>query len=108
MRGWRVRVASRIGVSFETRLLDVCEKHLIVMGELVVPHDIQCDLQIRVPPRGNNPRASIINLGANVQEVVFANSGIRLVFKVERMPSEIEALVSECGMRKSRSVYMTV
>lgn len=96
------------GKIFSTRLLDVSEKHVIAMGDCVLPYAMGCDLQVVIPPRANSPQPAIYELSGVVQEVVFANGGIRLVFKVEVMPAEIERMIDECGMRKSRSVYVTV
>lgn len=107
MRGWRVFVKGAT-TAVQGRLLDISDRHLVVMGDTVLPYSMKCDLRLTIPPRANNPHATHSLMAGEVQEVVFAEGGIRLVFKVDAIPSELERLVDEFGMRKPRSVYMTV
>lgn len=103
-----MNIKARSGQAFPVKILEVSDKLLVAMGDFVLPRSMQCDLQIVIPPRGSNPAGGKSEFQGAVQQVVFAEGGIRLAFRVESLPPEIERLADECGIRRARSMYVTV
>ena len=108
MRGWKMTVRAKNGQVFPTKVLELTDHQVVVTGDFVLKPAMPCELQIVVPPRAGSATPGRSDFSGLVQEAVFAQGAIRLIFRVDSMPEELRRMADEYGMKKTRSAYVTV
>lgn len=93
MRYWRVLVESGDGRRFFTRAVEISASRAVLRGDHALPAGMPCDLRVIVPPPDDKQPPAMVGLHAEVGEVVFTSSGIRLDFRVKSLSDEARQLI---------------
>lgn len=93
MRYWRVLVESGDGRRFSTRAVEITASRAVLCGDQALPVGMACDLQVIVPPPDDKQPPGMAGLQAEVGEVVFVSSDIRLDLRVKSLSDEARRLI---------------
>lgn len=108
MRGWKMMVKAPNGLVFPAKVLEMSDRHVVASGDYVLKHSMRCNLEI-VRSIGYEKSASTKDeVDAAVEEVVFAQGSIRIVYRVAGFTEEFRKAIEACGARRARPLTIRV